>query len=527
MINQLVQLYSSRKRSHNPERSQDRKRQNAQIFKESFEHSEEGIRNNPLQLFLEVTSKCNLRCKKCGMNYDPARLKAQKLPFHFLEQMHDFYETAVEVNTFGYGEMFLYDDLQRLVEMLKSHDCRVCGVTNGTRIKTEDVSWLVKSRYDELTFSIDGATQETMMRLRGADLNKILDVLALLKKEKRKQESDLPRIVVNFVAQKDNFRELPALVHILTDLDIFFLGVNPLHHFYGPEDEYSELYREYCLSNVSRDEVEATIEETRLLAERAGIHFVSLLDMDFEWRGSTGDANVSPVTAICSTPDVQEVQQEALPPYYCLYPWMTLYLAADMTAKVCCFMSAEENLGDCSPVSDVTGIWNGTKLAEIREDIKNGRVHPACRVCVQHGSYKSCTATLRAVGEKLEDNVNPVSTVRVQSDDYYNDRIAPAYEGCHDTANCTIIHGWVWDRNHPNRRIQTEIYEGRNRLAVVTADEFRVDLAATGKGDGKHAFTYQVPYRLKDGKSHSIRVKIAGTKLDLSFTQKRIRCSGH
>lgn len=59
-----------------------------------------------------------------------------------------------------------------------------------------------------------------MKRLRGADLNEIIQSLKMLKEEKDRQGSDLPRIIVNFVAQKDNFRELPLLIRTLIDLDI-------------------------------------------------------------------------------------------------------------------------------------------------------------------------------------------------------------------------------------------------------------------------------------------------------------------
>ena len=68
--------------------------------------------NRPVQLYLEVSSRCNLRCKKCGFSYDPSLAKTGRdLSWPILSRMDDFFRDAVEVFTFGYGEMFLYPEL--------------------------------------------------------------------------------------------------------------------------------------------------------------------------------------------------------------------------------------------------------------------------------------------------------------------------------------------------------------------------------------------------------------------------------
>ncbi|MFY9557770.1 MAG: hypothetical protein WAV20_03785 [Blastocatellia bacterium] len=101
----------------------------------------------------------------------------------------------------------------------------------------------------------------------------------------------------------------------------------------------------------------------------------------------------------------------------------------------------------------------------------------------------------------------------------------PMYLGYHDITDCDSIIGWAWDSNRPNDPIQVEIYDGGILVATVTADEFRQDLVAAQKGNGKHGFIYIVPPRLKDGKPHSIRVKYAGTSMDLFNTPKELNCT--
>jgi len=390
--------------------------------------------NKPVQLFLEVSSRCNLRCKKCGFAWDPSLAASGKdLPWPILSRMDDFFAAAVEVYTFGYGEMFLYPDLAPLVTVLKNHGCRLSGVTNGVLIRPADVVWLVATGYDHLAFSIDGGTEETMQKLRGASLAKVLRALQLIHEEKQRRKAKLPNIVVNFVAQNDNIRELPDLVRQLSPLGIYFLGVNPLHHFFGIPGPYAPYYEEFRLGKVPRPEFEAIVEESRVAADAAGMVFQNFVNADFEWQEEAHteaaavalhnhpspeaaaerepapvpvvDAPVAVAPADAEAPSVPAalpvVKEQALPPMYCHYPWTTLYLSAAGKARVCCYMSIHENLGDFAGDSSVDSAWNGPLLQSVREHIRDGRVHPACSQCVPHRSYEMHAASMNPIRAEL------------------------------------------------------------------------------------------------------------------------------
>lgn len=99
-----------------------------------------------------------------------------------------------------------------------------------------------------------------------------------------------------------------------------------------------------------------------------------------------------------------------------------------------------------------------------------------------------------------------------------------SYEGFHDETNCNSIQGWAWDTLRPNAPVNIEIYDGDTLLATVTANRLRKDLVEAGKGNGAHAFDYPVPARLKDGRPHVIRLKVAGSRKELTGTGKQINC---
>lgn len=101
----------------------------------------------------------------------------------------------------------------------------------------------------------------------------------------------------------------------------------------------------------------------------------------------------------------------------------------------------------------------------------------------------------------------------------------PVYQGFHDVADCNVIYGWAWDANQPNNPIDVDIYDRATLVTTISANVFRPDLLQAGIGNGYHGFTYTVDGLLKNGQAHSIRVKFAGTNIDLANTPKSITCS--
>ena len=65
-----------------------------------------------------------------------------------------------------------------------------------------------------------------------------------------------------------------------------------------------------------------------------------------------------------------------------------------------------------------------------------------------------------------------------------------AYEGYIDFAGTQDIRGWIFDMAFPQNPVTLEILCGSQVVATIVADQFRQDLLAHEKGDGKHAFHY-------------------------------------
>jgi hypothetical protein len=118
----------------------------------------------------------------------------------------------------------------------------------------------------------------------------------------------------------------------------------------------------------------------------------------------------------------------------------------------------------------------------------------------------------------------PAETPETQPPAKTETAAGPKYWGNIDVADCDRLDLWAWDESQPDTAVQVEIYDGKDLLATVTADNLRKDLKEQNKGNGKHGFSYQMPATIRDGKPHVISVKISGTNFTVPGSPKTLVC---
>jgi len=97
--------------------------------------------------------------------------------------------------------------------------------------------------------------------------------------------------------------------------------------------------------------------------------------------------------------------------------------------------------------------------------------------------------------------------------------------GALDPPLCAMITGWAWDPRQPDMPVKVDLDAGEERLATLPAYWYRPDLVAAGLGDGRHAYFYNPPARLKDGRPRMIRARISGTAVELAGSPRPFVCS--
>jgi hypothetical protein len=171
----------------------------------------------PRRLFIECTAACNISCNQacCAPETGITRTRqAGMLDFDVFKRVID--ETGhqlVRIDFFNYGETFLHKRAIEMCEYIKSNFPHVYlyTSTNGLAFNEDGVRRLMRSRIDEVTFSIDGATPETyaLYRQRG-DFHKAIRNLAAAVDEKRKTGADVPQLNWRYIlfAHNDSDEEM-------------------------------------------------------------------------------------------------------------------------------------------------------------------------------------------------------------------------------------------------------------------------------------------------------------------------------
>ncbi len=155
----------------------------------------------PSRLYVECTAACNISCFEACCAPETGITKTRQagmLDFDLFTRVVD--ETgpsAVRIDFFNYGETFLH---KRAVEMCEYIKSRFPGVylytsTNGLALDEARARRLARSGIDEVTFSIDGATQASYERYRRRGrLDLALSAMRAMVDEKRKAGGDVPFI---------------------------------------------------------------------------------------------------------------------------------------------------------------------------------------------------------------------------------------------------------------------------------------------------------------------------------------------
>src|SRR5512138_3534662 len=146
----------------------------------------------PSRLYIECTAACNISCNQacCAPETGITRTRqAGMLDFELFRKVIDEAGPSLgRVDFFNYGEAFLHKRAIEMCEYIKTRFPHIYlyTSTNGLAFTEDGARRLIRSGIDEVTFSIDGASQETyaVYRQRG-DFTKALGNLRAAADEKR------------------------------------------------------------------------------------------------------------------------------------------------------------------------------------------------------------------------------------------------------------------------------------------------------------------------------------------------------
>jgi hypothetical protein len=149
----------------------------------------------PLRLWLEISSRCNLRCPSCPNQELPAAQKGD-MPWALYRRVVDqAREFALEVNLHHRGETLLHPDAGRMVRYAAEAGLPCRLHTNATLLRGGLADELLHSGLQRLSVSFDGFAAATYEARRvGARFAEVRGNVADFLERRRRARRRLPRL---------------------------------------------------------------------------------------------------------------------------------------------------------------------------------------------------------------------------------------------------------------------------------------------------------------------------------------------
>lgn len=176
----------------------------------------------PGAVAIELTNRCNLRCKMCAFHSSESRSRLKQrsigdMEFEFFEQLADQiaeFDRPPHIGLNYSGESLLYPRFSDVLELLRCRElsARSGFNTNGTLLKPSVSDMLLDCFEGSINISLDGF-RESHERIRvGSRYNRVFENVSYLIERKRRLGLTRPRIVVNLVRVDQSGREIEEFV---------------------------------------------------------------------------------------------------------------------------------------------------------------------------------------------------------------------------------------------------------------------------------------------------------------------------
>ena len=315
----------------------------------------------PATLYLETTNRCDSKCQTCIRTFTalepPADLTLERL-VRIVEQ-HPTLKRAV---LHGIGEPLLNKDLFAMTDYLKGRGVWVTFNSDAISLTDSKIERLLESPPDEFRVSMDAATPETYLKIRGVpQFDRVVDNVSRLVARQRELDRSLPKVSFWFTGIRANIHELPDLIRLAHKTGVDEVYLQRLVFY-----ETGLAVREQSLHGTLEATVQESVEEAERLCQRHGIAFHA--------SGAT-----SPLQSLAP-------EAGSRPWAGCQRPWTVSYVTANGNVLPCCIApwTAKDYKGAVlgnafeEPLAEV---WNGKRYQIFRTHFESDTPPDPCRGC--------------------------------------------------------------------------------------------------------------------------------------------------
>lgn len=213
------------------------------------------LRGKPYVIFVDPINLCNLKCPLCPTGTGSLqRAQGQMKLDEFKHVIDHVSPWAYEVVLYNWGEPLMNHQIFEMVEYAHSKNLGTSMSSNLTVVRPGAIDSLVESGLENLTVSIDGASQETYGKYRvGGDFGKVMTNLRALLERREQLGRHNPIVEWQFIVMRHNEHEIEQARAMANDVGVDLVSFIPValpFEVKGPEaaameEEWFSTHPEY------------------------------------------------------------------------------------------------------------------------------------------------------------------------------------------------------------------------------------------------------------------------------------------
>ncbi len=212
----------------------------------------------PSVVQMEITNRCNMRCKWCYRENLEILGKVGDMPLEPLMKLLEECRGVRLLHLFGEGEPLMYPGIIDVIRQAAKYVKCPSVTTNGTMLRHLGKE-LAESGLGELSVSIDGTDPETFREIRKVELSRIVDNMSYFA-----SISDIP-LRINAVVSLDNLDSLRNMPELAKEIG----NVRELH-FQGLHESEASKDHGFVKLSVENPDVKTFMNEVREKCKRFG-----------------------------------------------------------------------------------------------------------------------------------------------------------------------------------------------------------------------------------------------------------------
>jgi radical SAM protein with 4Fe4S-binding SPASM domain len=331
----------------------------------------------PLNLEMDVTNQCNLRCVMCYFADDTVhmRKRSDMTVAQFERVAAQIFPFAHRVSLSVGTEPLLNPHFADFVTITQRYAVPCVYInTNGLLLTGRLVEHMIQCGFSAVSISMDGATPATYERIRaGSRFDRVIGNIRMVNRLKRLHASATPELAMLFVMMRSNIRELPDFIDLAHELEVPHVNAIHLVPYTDLNIAGESLVHDKQLCNRMLDEAR----------ERAARHAIV-----FREPGNFSDARLPTTVDRAGSSiarghelNLSESEREST---CCPFPWHFVAIDANGDVRPCGWWHNEPAVGNIWRQT-FDEIWSGDGYRRIRSEHLVGELRSVCRTCPAAG----------------------------------------------------------------------------------------------------------------------------------------------